>query len=64
MASVIFDELYPLLCRQRESDSRAAVEDAHAKFYSAFRKRDMEVRGLLHLQLSSSFYGGHESQEH
>ena len=33
--------------RQRESDSKSAVEDANAKFYSAFRNRDLKV--LLHL---------------
>lgn len=33
--------------RQRESDSKSAVEDANAKFYSAFGNRDLKV--LLHL---------------
>ena len=39
--------------RQRETDSKSAVEDANAKFYSAFRNRDLKVHlYLLHIPLS------------
>lgn len=33
--------------RQRESDSRSAVEDANAKFYRAFKNRDLKVGRLF-----------------
>lgn len=40
--------------RQRESDSRSAVEDANAKFYRAFKDRDLKVGGQLAGHPSSS----------
>ena len=34
------------------------MEDANAKFYSAFKNRDMKVRGMQHLQLSPAGKAG------
>ena len=34
------------------------MEDANAKFYRAFRDRDMKVRGMQHMQLSPAGKAG------